>query len=179
MPLSIVSGQEIRFVSEEIVIRITGDSCEVMGTYLFENPGAHETVVTLRYPFPVSALLPLPRTVEVYDSTTNAPVEYHRSGDAILFSVRLSAGQSGTYAVRYWQRTPAASMTYLLTTTNRWDAPLDEARFLISVPSAYELETCTYALEPSGDANGFRSYQFRRLRFFPRHDLTLTWRDAQ
>jgi hypothetical protein len=169
------TAQQIRFVSESIVIRVAGDSCQVEGIYVFANPAPERAVTTLLYPFAISHGLPPPVTVGVWEETTGEPLPYREASGALQFSISVASGQAKTVHVQYWQRTPEATMTYLLSTTRHWNAPLDKALFTIEVPDAYRLQSSTYALSEAHRRGEISLYRFERRQFLPSHDLTIRW----
>lgn len=169
------NAQRIQFVSEKIVIRVAGDSCQVEGIYVFANSAPEQAVTTLLYPFAISDGLPPPSTIGVWEETSGNPIPYREASGALQFSISVATGQTRTVRVQYWQRTPEATMTYLLHTTRHWNAPLEQAFFTIEVPDAYRLHSSTYALGEARRKGEISFYRFERRQFLPSHDLTIRW----
>ncbi len=172
---SFASGQQVHFVREHITVRVLGDSCEVEGTYWFLNADTVSAHATVWFPFPPEGELPTPHKVELSDPDSEVLLPFREGRNGVTFALDIPAGATRSYRVRYWQMTPAGTMTYVLTTTHAWSAPLEEARFIVEVPRPYALRSSSYLLEETRRTSRSVIYQFQRTNFMPAYDLILTW----
>jgi hypothetical protein len=164
----------VEFTRERISIVVEDARIAVDGTYVLRNRTALDRVQNLFYPFPVDSAHPYPDSISVWQN--REPLPFERSGNGLLFSVRIPAGEAAAFRVVYGQNCLDHTGCYILTTTAAWNRPLERAEFDITFGGGAEMEWATYDLKYVGGGKNGRTYEFTRERFMPDRDLCLRWK---
>ncbi len=163
----------IVFSREHIKIFVRTSGIRVDGSYTFANPDTLPYQQWLFYPFPVDSLHPTVDKIEVRSS--GAEVPFHSKANGVFFYVSLPERGSVVIDVCYEQTCLESSGCYILTTTARWNAPLEHASFEVHVPDTILLDWMAYDAEFVTTSNGTTIYRFARNDFMPKSDLCLRW----
>ncbi len=176
-PLPAEASGPVRFVSEEIDLRVTGGRVTVTGRYHLHSDLPETRAIPLAYPFPVNAGADFPDTIRVYQGKGRIPVPFEedRNGAAVFF--RIEAGRNFEFTAVYSQKLGAGEATYILTTTKAWGAPLRSARFTVTLPDSLVPVFWSYPPDRTErKAEGVTMYSIHRTDFLPDRDLTLRWK---
>ncbi len=164
---------EIVFAREHIKVFVKTAGIRVEGSYTFANPDTTPLQQWLFYPVPVDSLHRAAEGIEIRSSGTEVP--FHAKANGLYFCVSLPERGSVVVDVCYEQTCLDSSACYILTSTARWDAPLEHASFEVHVPDAIHLEWMAYDAETVTASNGSTIYRFGRDDFMPEKDLCLRW----
>jgi hypothetical protein len=165
---------EIVFSSEQINVFVRMSGMRVEGSYTFANPDTTLCQQWLFYPFPVDSLHPTVDKIEIRSSGVDVP--FHSKANGVFFCVSLPKRGSVVVDVCYEQTCLDSSGCYILTSTARWDSPLEHASFEVHVPDSLLLDWMAYDAEPVTTSIGETIYRFARNDFMPDADLCLRWR---
>lgn len=189
-------AQPLQFARERIEVEVLGEECTLTGTYYFcktgppirqplivEEPDSASSPfnITLYYPFVVTPELPFPDSIQVTDLRSGRPVQFIESDHGVYFPVSIPPRDTAIYRVRYRQKTPSAKMEYILTSTQKWNRPLQSADFIIRIPQQYQLISLSPAFDraapgSTGEKNGpGMIYFIHRENFMPQSNLTIQW----
>lgn len=167
----------VRFVSEEIDVRVTEGRVTVTGRYHLHSDLPGTRAIPLAYPFPVNAGADFPDTIRVYQGKDRIPVPFEedRKGSAVFF--RIEAGGDFEFTAVYSQKLRADEAAYILTTTKAWGAPLRSARFAVTLPDSLVPVFWSYPPDRvERKTGGITVYSIHRTEFLPDRDLTLRWK---
>lgn len=189
-------AQPLQFARERIEVEVLGEACVLTGTYYFceTGPAARQPLsverpdsanfpfnITLYYPFVVTPELPFPDSIQVTDLRSGRPVQFTQSARGVYFPVSVPPQDTAIYRVRYRQKTPSAKMEYILTSTQKWNRPLQSADFIIRIPQQYQLISLSPAFDraapgSTGEKNApGMIYFIHRENFMPQSNLTIQW----
>ncbi|MCF7903374.1 MAG: hypothetical protein K9M19_08105 [Candidatus Marinimicrobia bacterium] len=173
----ITMAQSVTFNSERITIRIEEQQVRVRGQYYLENHGTTTTTQTLHYPFALQeAGLQFPHTISVMELDTQTPLPFNRTANAIVFPVTISPTREFGFQVDFTQSISRSSFTYILTTTQSWHRPLEQAEFVVIMAPALKLTgmSLPYDYEQI-QPDGRHRYLITRVNFMPDENLVITW----
>lgn len=184
MPLLVVAallpatpGQSAsaQFVREEIAFRASAGSCAVDALYEFRNAAPHDVLWPIFYPLLHTSEIPRAESIHVSDPASGEALQFEPGAEGISFSVAIPARRTRAIRITYRQPAPAGRMEYILTTTQRWDRPLERAVFRIQIPDSLKLLQCSVPHDSVIRRSGETEYLVRRERFMPRANLGFRW----
>lgn len=169
-------AQAPQFFREKIeVIVEKEDYCQLKGIYYFKNISEKIIEQVLFYPFVINDELPYPDSIKVVNMRDNKPVPFTKSKKGIFFSIQIPPKSIYAYNVNYYQKTPACSMEYILTTTKTWNRPLDQAEFIIKIPLSFNLISLSMKFNKKVDTGDKTIYYIIRKNFMPETNLLIKW----
>jgi hypothetical protein len=186
----------VHFAREEIAMDVRPGTLEVRRMYHFMCSAKEPLVASLFYPFPLDSTHLYPDSVELRMPTAerrtpNAGVRvpdsavrrselavrsFTRQDSGVSFRMQFRPGAEDSFFAYYRQSLKANSATYIVTTTRKWNRPIDLARFRVTVPAGFKDVSLTFKPDSIVRSDGAVSYFFTRKRFYPDKDVTVTWR---
>lgn len=143
---------------------------EVRGNYHLASTAADPLVAVLFYPFPLDSTCVYPDSVEI------AGRDFARSDSGVSFRMRFRPGAEDSFFAYYRQPLRAGSARYIVTSTRKWQRPIDRARFRVTVPAAFEDVKLSYRPDSVRRTDSTVTYVFSRHGFFPDRDVMVNWR---
>jgi hypothetical protein len=169
----------VHFYREYVVIEPSEYACRVNGLYYMRNLTDRPLELGIEYPFPVGGPNKYPFQIFVDDVTDEGetPMGFIPEADAVRFTLRFEPEQERAFRVRYAQQVKGGRATYIVTTTKRWQRPIERAEFEIRIPA--ELQNPTISMEPDrvevrGDTT---FYYVLETDFYPDEDIIVSWED--
>lgn len=160
-----------QFVSEHVRLSIAPGQLRVHGTYHFVRGTSSEPFAIL-YPFIQDASLGPPEAIRV---TVDGDSASYDRGE--LNSIRVSLPFAGGGApacmleVEYAQRLMSRRASYLVTSTQLWDRPLQRATFDVELADSLGPPRSEFPFERIGPGR----YTFDQTDFLPQRDLVIEW----
>ncbi len=166
------------FTRETIDVTIGGDnSFRVTGTYHFT--GRPNTKYPIVYPFPIDANHGKPMNIELLQDSSSLTFASSEKGDALRFYIRLDAGGRGAFTITYEQKTKEPSGTYILTSTEAWNKPLEHAVYRVTVPDSILLEHLNWSIDTVYQRSTNLVYALERENIMPARDLVFRWKKSE
>lgn len=158
----------VDFYRERITITCHEREVEIEGIYYFRNLTGGTITMTIQYPFPVDAQHPFPHEIAVENYS------FRKDSLNIYLHMSMTPGEEKTIRFFYKQFHYNKSAKYILSSTQYWDNPIQQADFFISVPQAWKTGI---SLVPSRTdvKEGRVIYYLSRQNFYPKEDLVITW----
>jgi hypothetical protein len=167
----------VLFVRENIAVSLLlPDTVMVRGEYFFRAGDTAPASTQLYYPFPIDSLAGFPCFIKVSDGRAAKEIGFSRSREGISFPVAVKAGDTMEVGVVYKQRAGKKTGRYILTTTGAWNAPLENSRYSVSVPSAMTLTFMSYECDSVAAEGNCLVYRFFKKKFMPDRDLSFSWK---
>jgi hypothetical protein len=168
----------VRFVREYVKVALSGDRVHVSGLYYFRNASAGSVEQGIEYPFPVDRFHPYPATVRVYDETGSEPrpMGFLQGRSSVRWMMRFGPNEERRVRVHYWQDVFEPSATYIVSSTQKWERPIELAEFEFRVPSGLGEVQTSFTPDRSDVSGDTIVYYMRREDFLPDDDLVVTWR---
>jgi hypothetical protein len=160
----------IHFAREEIELNIRPGLLEVQGLYHFRNSSPEYLTARIFYPFPLDSIHAYPDSILLPGS------QFVRSDKGISFALRFRPETEDSFFVYYRQPLRGNTARYIVTTTRQWKQAIDEARFRIIVPRAFQGVKLSYPPDHTVETDTSVTYHFVRCHFYPSKDVIVTWR---
>jgi len=158
----------VRFVAEELDLRVDSTTLGVEALYRFRNDGPEAYSQGILYPFPEDSTHPPPVLVDVEGFA------FRRVPGGISFVVALGAGESRDVRIRYVQPVVGRSARYITRTTRNWGQPIEHARFVVRGARSLGPLHVTFPSTVLPDAEE-PALLIEQTGFFPAHDLDIRW----
>jgi hypothetical protein len=160
----------VHFAREEIAMDVRPGTLEVRGMYHFTCSAREPLVASMFYPFPLDSNHPYPDSVEIRQHG------FQKQDSGVSFRMHFKPGAEDSFFAYYRQPLRANSATYIVTTTRKWQRPIDLAQFRVTVPASFKDVKLTFKADSVAKSDSTVTYHFARKRFFPDRDVTVTWR---
>lgn len=162
----------VRFREEDILVTVDPPLLRVEGLYVFENATDTPRQSTMFYPLPIDEWHLPPEDVAVRGVAAWEP-----RPAGLSWRVDVPARGTATVAVRYAQRCLVPDGRYVLTSTQRWGAPLDRARYEVRWTAAADPLRATLPGVPAV-REGVSTLRWEGRAVLPLHDLVIQWPGA-
>jgi hypothetical protein len=160
----------VHFAREEIAMDVRPGVLEVRGTYHFTCSAREPLVASMFYPFPLDSTHLYPDSIDIRQHG------FQKQDSGVSFRMRFRPNAEDSFFAYYRQPLRVNSATYIVTTTRKWNRPIDVARFRVTVPASFKDVKLTFKADSVVKTDSLVSYFFMRKRFFPDRDVTVTWR---
>lgn len=163
----------IRFFQEEIYIKVYEDSIlEVEGVYHFKNLTNLPVSIIMRYPFPVDKYHEYPFYIKI-----NKNIPFERKGNDIVMPVNFGPFETKEITIKYKQKLKGKKARYILTTTRKWEKPLEDAFFKIEITNYFKNLKISYKPDSSKTFKNKKIFYIHKVNFFPEKDLVIEWKE--
>ncbi len=165
------SSLPVRFCREEVTITIHSGFVEVEGKYHIKSRAKNRILIEFFYPFPIDPTHPFP------DSIAIPGYQFTLGDSGLLFQMRFEPGKEDSFSVYYRQPIKENSCRYIVTTTRRWQEPIDLARFIIHIPLRFQDARLNYSFDSNITQDSVTTYFLNFCRFYPKKDIIINWRE--
>ncbi len=176
-----ISERPLNFVREYVVVEPSPGRTRVVGTYHIRNDSDHPAEMGILYPFPVDRDHLSPHVVRLWEDTDDGfrTKGFTRREADILFTLVFEPREEKVFRAEYVQRIVDRHAVYIVTTTRRWERPIELAEFEFRIPAS--LVDVELSFEPdTTETLGDTTVHFlRRESFYPSEDLVVTWSDER
>ena len=168
-----ISGfsQKIDFFREDLTFKIDTALFVVDGLYYFRNNTGAEVKQMLFYPFPdveEFGEIAFIKITKVGDTVSQLATQTTKGA---LFKVLIEAHKEIPFHISYGQKLKSKQAKYIITTTQKWGKPFEEASYRLEVPSA--IVVTSFSIQPDSVffENKFQFYNWKRRDFMPETDF--------
>ncbi len=159
----------IRFLNEEIKITVDSGRVSVSGTYYFKNLSNQPKTAKIFYPFPIDEFHYYPDLILV------SGLDYCKNDSGISFIMKFKPLAIESLAIFYEQKLKNNQARYILTTTKNWKHPIQEARFIVTLPENDSINQLSYPPDSSNKKEHRIYYYITKKNFMPENDLIVSW----
>jgi len=167
-----VVGQRIEFIREELVFTL--DSCcfSVNGDYCFRNPSGSSLNYTIFYPVSTTPGFKAFDTIVVYDvSIPDHPLPVGTKDSVAFFALNFSPFSEKCVKIYYKQHHNGYRAHYILLTTQKWQKPLDFAKYSLITQKNIIISQFSISPDRSEDFGQSRLFYWNRRHFMPDMDF--------
>lgn len=164
-----------QFVKEKIELTIYEDVCRIEGHYIFRNNETTHIKRSLFYPFPIDSTLFYPDSIKIINVKENENISFIQSKSGIYFPIEILAKKAVFYKVIYSQKVKNNQIEYILTSTQKWGKPLEQAQFIIKLPLKLDLKYLSYKYDEKIEENNFIIFKIHKKNFMPEKNLIVKW----
>jgi hypothetical protein len=124
--------------------------------------------VVVSYPFPIDSANPFPDSIEIPGYT------FKRNDTAVTFVMHFRPGQEDSFFAYYRQRLRANAARYIVTSTRKWQRPIDRAQFCVTAPAGLDVKL-SYGPDSTVRRDSLVDYWYTSVKFWPDKDVVVTW----
>ena len=160
----------VHFAREEVELNVRPGTLEVTGTYHLNCESEAPIAGVILYPFPIDKAHAFPESVDIRGS------RFAASDTAVTFTMRFRPGEEDSFIAWYRQPLRGGAARYIVTSTRKWNRPIDTARFRVTVPFDLPDARLNYRPDSITRTDSTLTWHFTRRRFWPSEDIIVTWR---
>jgi len=171
-----VFSQQIDFYREEITFELDSLFFTVNGDYYFRNTSDNLLSPKVTFPIASSGSQRLLDTIMVFAQENLAnPVPVTLKDTLARFTINLPPESERMFKVIYRQRHNGSAAKYILTSTNFWKKPIEDARYSLVVP--HYIDITGFSIPPDSDTNfgDRRIYYWKKAQFMPDKEFILSF----
>jgi hypothetical protein len=165
-----ISGQDLQFYREDILLIINKKDVETNAEYYFCNVGNKDILTTLFYPFPENTK-ELVDSIVVQDLKTNTVLSYQDAVSGIYFTISTRAYGQAAYRVFFRQKLKEGHFRYILNSTATWRRPLEIANYEVQMPVYLSPDSLNYPPDTSFINNNTLYFLWKKKDFMPAEDF--------
>lgn len=136
-------SQNIDFFKEDLKFRLSKIFFEVNGDYYFRNNSPNPLTLKLKYPFPQDSLFGKIDSVSCFDLLDLSSTIDMIKQEYMMFTISIPANESKVYRITYRQQLLYNRALYILTTTQQWNKPFEQASYELVVENLH-VDSLTY-----------------------------------
>lgn len=167
------SGQSISFFREDINFTLEAGNFEVNGLYYFRNNSEKKIRQLLFYPFP---------DIQQYGKIGS--IEIVRLGDTLseiatlsekgsMYKLVIEPYEETIYHIVYNQILPSSQASYILTTTQQWRTPFEQANYTLKKPAYLVIDSLSIQPDSMLNNNDSTYYFWNRRNYMPEDDFNI------
>ena len=143
---------------------------EVIASYHLRNNSDFFLGVKIACPFPVDSLhnYPYEIIVEGYEFE-----KYDES--SIYLDMQFEPSEKKHVVVKYKQKIRENTARYILTTTQKWNEPLEKAEYFVNLSANWTNIELSYPYDKVETIDGMKHYYIKKANFMPDKDLIVHW----
>jgi hypothetical protein len=158
----------LHFCREEVNLRVRPGTLEVAANYHFQWPGRDTVRARISYPFPLDSVHGFP------DSVAFPGRDFELADSSAGFWMRFLPQSEDSFLAWYRQPLRGSQARYIVTTTRRWERPIDLAQFRVEVPTSLHARL-NYRPDSTTKTDSTIIWHFACRDFWPSEDVTVTW----
>ena len=165
-----VPAQNLTFYREDLTFRIEGVYFYVNGVYYLSSSEPPVSPVTLLYPFPTDSIYSTADSLFIYNLTRNEGIiDYIKKKDMVVFQVGLDTLTA--ILISYRQKYHTGEVRYILTTTQNWGKPLEQANFKLILDKNINIVYFSYPPDRFSIFGNTKIYYWEKKNFMPLEDM--------
>ena len=165
------SAQEISFYAEDLHFNLTEENFEVHGLYYFRNLTDQEIKKVLFYPFPDVQKYGDISYIKVHSENDSTSMLATQSDKGSLLKLQIPPSGEVAYRIAYGQKVKNGNAKYIITTTRHWGKPFEFAKYKLTFPDNFKLDSVSILPDSVSTGNGKIYYHWKRKNFMPVTDF--------
>jgi hypothetical protein len=164
--------QDITFFQEDITFNLDINYFKVDGFYWFINHSNKSIEKLIYYPFDNNSALEQIDSVEVFDILKDSKLKISNLGrQGFSFLLEVTANNTAVCRIKYRQKIMSDSVKYILTSTQKWERPLENADYKLIVDKQIEITEFSYEPDKLFSIDGNKIYYWKMHNFMPVSDM--------
>ncbi|MCD6112970.1 MAG: DUF4424 family protein [Bacteroidales bacterium] len=160
-------SQNIEFYKEDLSFEIKNNYFYVDGIYHFCNVSDKPLKNILLYPFPQDSAYGHIDSVQIEEIGNKKNVLIRYNNKNALFKVNLESYGIKKYKIAYRQKLLEQKAEYILTTTQQWNKPFENASYKLIVPKSLEIDSISYKEDSIKIIQDKIYYFWKKKNFMP------------
>ncbi len=178
---NLVFSQPFQFYHEKLDFSISQNEFKLDGLYMFRNTSDDTVRSFLLYPFPQTPGLGEVTMVDVNpvypQFEEKALAGFNQK--AARFRVLIYPHDTAVVRVIYKQTAPNKKAEYILTSTQAWNRPLEQADFTLTIPFDTIIDSLSYDADSLLFSKGKVIYKWNLTDFMPEHNFFVSYKKIQ
>lgn len=170
-----VFPQKIEFFSEDLNFKLQHGLFEVDGLYYFKNLTKGELRQMLFYPFPDVEKYGQIAYIEITKENDTVSQLVTQSDKGALFKVIIPPFAKVAYKIRYGQNLKTNEAKYIITTTQNWGKPFEQADYSLEFPVSLLITDISIEPDTIITEKGNTTYLWQRQQFMPDRDFVFVF----
>ena len=158
--------QNIDFFREDLKFRLSENYFEVNGDYYFRNNSLNPLTLKLKYPFPQDSLFGKIDSVSCFDLLDKSSTINIIKQEYMMFTISILANESKVYRITYRQQLLKNRALYILTTTQQWKKPFEQASYKLFVENMH-IDSLTFIPDNVEVFKDSTKYYWKKKNFMP------------
>jgi len=168
-------SQKTDFFKEDLTFKLGQGLFVVDGLYYFRNTTDAEVRQILFYPFPDVGQYGEIGFIEITKVGDTISQLASQTTKGALFKVQIPANNEITYHIIYGQKLKTNLAKYIITTTQKWGKPFEEADYKLEIPESVTISSFSIAPDTVIQKDKFKIYSWSRKDFMPVTDFDFTF----
>jgi hypothetical protein len=169
----------IEFFKEEITLSVNDSEAVIHGIYFFRNNTEQGGDFPVLFPFYVDSLSLFPHLIRPYIMDSNKVVDIKfrsvEKANSISFTIPLKPKSITTWYFDYSQKIKASRARYIITSTNAWGKPLQEATYKFIAPCGFDNIKTWPGADTSYREGPDMIFLVHLRDFLPQKDMEISW----
>ena len=159
-------SQNIDFFKEDLRFRLSENYFEVDGDYYFRNNSLNPLTLKLKYPFPQDSIFGKIDSVKCFNlSDLSSSINIIKQ-EYMMFTISIPASESKVYRITYRQQLLNNRALYILTTTQQWNKPFEQASYELVVENLH-VDSLTFIPDNVEVFKDSTKYYWKKKNFMP------------
>jgi hypothetical protein len=170
---------DLDFYEEEVVLDLNKDFSHVSCTFFVENRSTEPFSGRFYFPFIVDETHPFPEEISI-SYTVNGEMEkpeYEKKDNRILFDVTFAPEEKTILYVNYSQTNTEPKVTYVITSANDWNQPVEKAVFKVQHPAEWKNVELSYEPQTTVEMGGEVIHTIFIEDLAPDREIEVTWEE--
>jgi hypothetical protein len=170
----------VDFYKEEITLAVNDSESSVNGIYYFRNNTEKAGNFPVIFPFYVDSLSLFPYSIKPYavDSSKTVSLDFEsiEKLGSISLAIPLKPHSVTIWHLDYVQKIKARQARYIITSTNAWGRPLQEATYRFIAPANCDSIKTWPPADSSFKEGGRLIFLSHQKDFLPKQEMEISWR---
>lgn len=172
-------SRQVEFFKEEITMAITDSTSSISGAYYFRNNTEKDKPYAVVFPFYVDGVSHYPHEIRAYtvDDGDTLVIEPARleGRNAVRLRIPMRPEDVTIWHLDYTQRIESDYARYILTSTEAWGQPLEEATYRFLIPADYRIIEIWPKVDKARRLESTIEMWCEKINFMPDQDMRIFW----
>ncbi len=173
-------GRPIDFFAEEVTLSVSESTASISGVYYFRNSSDRGGTFPILFPFYVDSLTLYPDHIraDVFDGADTTELEVRRlpERNAITLGIPIKPRGVTAWHLQYSQKILGTLAVYIITSTQTWGKPLEEATYRFIAPANFDSVTVWPEADSTREYDHHIEYISHKKDFMPDRDMAIRWK---
>lgn len=170
-------AQEISFFKENITMKLEREYFYVSGKYYYRSDSP--AMMPLFYPYPQDPLYGRSDSLIIFDITNNSSITaLDEDSLGARFDIAIQEEPELLIQVSYRQKLLGNKAEYIITTTQLWQQPMEQAYYQLIVPNDISITHFSISPNDSIVTELERVYTWEKFNFMPRKNLVFEFEEV-
>ena len=176
---NIIFSLDLEFFREDLTFEIKDNYFFVDGIYHFRNTGNQDIERVLFFPFPNDSLfwgeIDSIFAVNLNKDSSNTVINIKKRG--ATFKIEIKPEETSKFRIAYRQKLLGNRAEYILTTTQSWKRPLEQANYTLISPNKLSIDSLSYTPDSFETKRDMIIFFWEKENFMPDRNFIIILSD--